>query len=443
MKLALLAFLLFADTPRPMTDEQIVADLRTEMDRLVSEDRFSGAVLLAKNGKPLFEQAYGYANHAFAARNTTDTKFNLASTAKMFTQVAILQLAQEGKLNLDDPIVKILSDYPNKEVAEKVTVRQLLDHRSGLGDFVNREFLATHPRLFRATRDYLKFFVNQKLLFEPGTQRAYSNAGYIVLGRIIEETAGESFENYVRVHIFEPAGMKNTGFWSFEDDVPNLAFGYTNQGVRIGGERMVTTTLSKGGGAAGATGPYSTLEDMLRFAEALRGNRLLNRDYTQKLLSGGYGMNSETTNGTRHAGHGGGTAGVNTWFELFPDSGYTLVALSNYDNGANLIEERVVAELSGEEVPHAVTLSAEALKQFEGTYAVGYPLDIKADAEGLWVNLDRGERRRFLPLSETEFFDRDTLSHTRLSFTKDDKGVATMTLKGTGPIRSVAGRKAR
>ena len=106
----------------------------------MAEDRFSGAVLLAKGGKPQFEHAYGFADHAFNASNKMDTKFNLASVAKQFTQVAIMQLAQEGKLSFDDPLIKSLPDYPNKEAAGKITIRQLQEHESGLGDYVGREF---------------------------------------------------------------------------------------------------------------------------------------------------------------------------------------------------------------------------------------------------------------------------------------------------------------
>jgi CubicO group peptidase (beta-lactamase class C family) len=122
-----------------MADTQIVQDLRSHLDRLAVQDRFSGAVLLAKNSEVLFEQAYGFANHAFGARNNVDTKFNLASDGKMVTAVAIMQLAEQGKLLLDETVLKRLADYPNKEVASKITVRELLTHKSGLGDIFGKE----------------------------------------------------------------------------------------------------------------------------------------------------------------------------------------------------------------------------------------------------------------------------------------------------------------
>ena len=164
--------------------------------------------------------------------------------------------------------------------------------------------------------------------------------------------------------------MIDTGYWSLQDDVPNLALGYTRNGARPGEPRKVTTTLGRGAGPAGGTGPYSTAEDMLRFSEALRNHKLLNKESTDLYPGrGGYGMLAGSTNGVRFAGHGGGTAGVNTYFEMYPDLGYTFVALSNYDNGANLVYERVREEITGEELPRAISLSADVLKQFEGRYA--------------------------------------------------------------------------
>ncbi len=120
-----------------MSDAQIVQDLRAHIETLAAQDRFSGAVLLAKNNQALFEHAYGYADHAFDARNNVDTKFNLASVGKMFTAVAIMQLEQEGKLSVDDTLLKLVPDYPNKDAAAQIIIGELLTHTSRLGDKVD------------------------------------------------------------------------------------------------------------------------------------------------------------------------------------------------------------------------------------------------------------------------------------------------------------------
>src|SRR5262249_39312962 len=148
--------------------------------------RFSGVVLVAKNDRILFERAYGFANHAFNAPNKTDTKFNLASMGKMFTGASILQLAEQGKLSLDDTVLKVVPDYPNKDAASKVTIHQLLTHTAGMPDYVGKEFMQAPKNQFTSVDSFLRMFVDKPLQFEPGTQFSYSNGGFIVLGKVIE-----------------------------------------------------------------------------------------------------------------------------------------------------------------------------------------------------------------------------------------------------------------
>src|SRR5207244_7076014 len=135
--------------------------------RAVEKDQFSGVVLLAKDGKPVLSRAWGFADAARKVRNREDTKFNLGSINKIFTQVAIGQLAAAGKLSLDDTVRKHLPDYPSP-IADKITIQQLIEHRSGLGDFFGPEYLAAPPSSIRKLSDYLPLFVNKPLEFEPG-----------------------------------------------------------------------------------------------------------------------------------------------------------------------------------------------------------------------------------------------------------------------------------
>src|SRR5436190_1797807 len=172
--------LLAATTP----DQDVAAKLTAAVDRAAAQDQFSGVVLLAKDGKPILTKAWGYADAARTARNREETKFNLGSINKIFTQVAIAQLAAAGKLSLDDTVRKHLPDYPSP-AADKITIAQLVEHKSGLGDFFGPEFMKS-PGSLRKVADYLPLFANKPLEFEPGTSQRYSNAGYIVLGLIIE-----------------------------------------------------------------------------------------------------------------------------------------------------------------------------------------------------------------------------------------------------------------
>lgn len=332
-----------AGTPKKLTEPEVLKDIETYLKEMVATDQFSGAVLIARNGKPVFEKAYGMASKAFNVPNRIDTKFNLASMNKMFTAVAIAQLAEQGKLSFDDPIIKYLPDYPNRSVAEKVTIHQLLTHTSGLGDFFNEKFEAQKTRL-RAVQDYFPLFVNDPLLFEPGQKWQYSNAGFIVLGAIIEKVSGQNYFDYVKEHIYKPAGMIDTDSYETDRDVVNRAIGYTEIGPSNRAEpgplrNNLIINAVKGSPAGGG---YSTVEDMLRFDIALRQHKLLSEKVSDLVLKGkvevgmpneryAYGFMEGRTNGSLIVGHGGTSPGANAKFDMYVDLGYTVIVLSNYD----------------------------------------------------------------------------------------------------------------
>lgn len=302
-------------TPKKMPEAEVVAALGKYLGEQTAADEFSGVVLLAKDGKPLFRQAYGQADLGLKVPNNPETKFNLGSINKLFTRLAIQQLAEQGKLSLDDTVAKWISDYPNQEAATKITLRQLMEFQSGLGDIFTPELDAAAKDRFLRPRDLFAVFADKPLLFEPGTSRRYSNAGYIVLGVIVEAASGQDYYEYVREHIYKPAGMVNTDSWELDVPVPNRAVGYTRdspRGLGPGGVRRnnLFLTLFKGSPAGGG---YSTVDDLLRFDTALRTGILFK-------------------DGRKIAGLGaaGGTGGCNALLEQMP-GGYTLVVLSNYD----------------------------------------------------------------------------------------------------------------
>src|SRR5581483_8390858 len=197
-----------ASAPR-LSETEIGQSLTGYLDGLAKDDRFSGVVLLAKGGKPFYVKAYGLADKEKNLPINPQTKFNLGSMNKMFTAVAIAQLAEQGKLSFDDTVGKFLPDYPNKDVVNKVTIHHLLTHTSGLGSFWNAKFDEKKGSI-RTVADYLSLFVDDPLRFEPGARFEYSNAGFIVLGGIIEKVSGQSCYDYVRERIYKPAGMTNT-----------------------------------------------------------------------------------------------------------------------------------------------------------------------------------------------------------------------------------------
>ena len=334
---------------------KIAKEIETYIDKAVAEDSFSGVVLVAENGKPIFKKASGFANKSTNTPNSIDTKFNLGSLNKSFTSVAIVQLAQQGKLDFTDTISKHLPDYPNKTVADKVTIHQLLTHTSGMGNYFNQEFMARRASL-KTLSDLLPLFVNDPLAFEPGERVQYSNAGFVVLGLIIERLSGQSYYDYVRDHIFKPAGMTHTDSYERDQKIQNLAIGYTNMGPngpQPGPRRDNTPTLPGKGSSAG--GGYSTVEDMLKFADSLITHKLLNAKYTEILFtgnklqeaegrSGGYGFIFNRAKQVRTVENAGGGPGINSVFRIYLDRGYTVVVLSNYDPPS---AEKVAENING------------------------------------------------------------------------------------------------
>jgi uncharacterized protein (TIGR02246 family) len=321
-----------------------VKELTSLMEQSAAGDAFSGAVLIAQNGREVFKKAYGLANKKNNAPNDTETKFNLGSMNKMFTAVAVAQLAEKGKLSFDDTISKHLPNYPNKEIADKVTIHQLLTHSSGMGSYQNEKFFANLDKI-KTNSDLLPFFADQPLAFEPGSRWQYSNSGFVVLGLIIEKISGKSYFDYVRENIFKPAGMQDTASYEKTANVANLATGYTR--MNPGGQADLTQPRRENldsrplkGSSAG--GGYSTLEDLLKFALALQNHKLLGKNFTDIVTTGkikdsggvgkfGYGFADMLFGDKRIFGHNGGGPGIAANLDIFPETGYVSIVMSNYD----------------------------------------------------------------------------------------------------------------
>jgi CubicO group peptidase (beta-lactamase class C family) len=318
-----------------MSESELIGALRKQLEEDTAADGFAGSVLVAKNGNSVFAQAYGLADREHKAPNSLTTRFRIDSMNKMFTATATLQLAQAGKLGLDDPLGKYLTDYPNKDIATKVTIKQLLTHTGGTGDIFGPEFDA-HRLELRTLQDYVKLYGNRGPQFEPGSRWEYSNYGFVLLGLVIEKVSGQNYYDYVREHIYQMAGMTSSGSESEDQPVADRSIGYT----KVGADQWHpnTDTLPYRGTSAG--GGYSTVEDLLRFANALQNHKLLNTDYTELLTVGkvdtprgryGYGFGDQTINGTRCFGHSGGAPGMNGDLEICPGPGYVIAVLANMD----------------------------------------------------------------------------------------------------------------
>ncbi|HTX60591.1 MAG TPA: serine hydrolase domain-containing protein, partial [Verrucomicrobiae bacterium] len=339
-----------AFAPPPMSQGELVAALRDRAQQLAGAGAFSGAVLLAKDGRPIFEQAYGLADREHDVANTLETRFRIGSMNKMFTAVAVLQLVQAGKIDLDAPLGTYLTDYPNKDLASQVTIAELLDHTGGTGDIFGPQFDA-HRLQLRTLQDYEKLYGARGLAFKPGTRWEYSNYGFVLLGLVIEKVSGESYYDFVREHVYVPAGMTSTGSEPEDRAVPNRSIGYTEN--ETGKLVPNTGTLPYRGSSAG--GGYSTVGDLLSFANALQQNKLLDARYTQLLTTGkvdtpgggqyAYGFGDRTINGVRCFGHNGGAPGMSGDLEICPGPGYVVAVLANLDPPAGDLSGFVLARL--------------------------------------------------------------------------------------------------
>ena len=317
-----------------LSPTELVAAAREEMEKEVAADHFSGAVLVVKDGKPMLSEAYGLADREHKVPNTLKTRFRIGSMNKMFTATSILQLAQAGKLGLNDALGKNLTDYPNKDVASKVTIHELLTHTGGTGDIFGPEFEA-HRLDLRTLDDYVKLYGKRDPEFDPGSKWEYSNYGFILLGAIIEKVSGQIYYDYVREHIYVPADMTSTGSEPEDRAVPDRSIGYMRapEGWKPNNDTLPYRGTSAGGG-------YSTVEDLVKFGIAIEGNKLLDAHYTELLTTGkpgtpddsyAYGFGDQKVNGTRCFGHGGGAPGMNGDLKICPAGGYIIAVLANMD----------------------------------------------------------------------------------------------------------------
>ena len=314
------------------------------VDDLVARDQFSGVVLIADRGEPIFKKAVGQASKEYDVPNRLDTRFNLGSINKVFTQILIGQLTAEGKVALDDHLDKYLPDYPNREVAAQVTVRQLLNMTSGIGDFFGPEFQATPKDRIRDLKDYLPFFAAKPLLFSPGTKSQYSNGSYVILGLIIEKIAGRSYYDWVKERISGPLGMKDTGFFEAEYPAFNIASGYTRNGSDgRKQDRWRNNVYTRPARGSSAGGGYSTAGDLLKFANALHSGRLTVPNFAATPAGGR--LSQRDPDGL---GIAGGAPGINAALDTGVAGRYVVIVLSNYDPPSAIDVAKQVRRLLGQ-----------------------------------------------------------------------------------------------
>ena len=330
-------------------DRDIARELDEFAKKLTTADVFSGTILLARNGEVVYKGAFGTANKDFSVPNRIDTKFNLGSMNKMFTAVSIAQLVERGKMSFDDPLSKFIPDFPNPEAAKKIQIKHLLTHTAGLGGYFSERYDGMSRERLRTVDDMMKLAREDEkdIRFEPGSKWEYSNTGMLVIGKVIEIVSGQTYFEYVRDNIYKPAGMTNTDAYELDRVNPNLAVGYdkryTDTGIEWGNN--VFSHVLRGGPQGGG---YSTVEDLLKFDQALRSGKLISAESVKTLTSPkpelnspnyGYGFQVDTVRNV--AGHGGGFTGINSNLDMYLGNGWSAIVMSNYSRGAAPVQTKM------------------------------------------------------------------------------------------------------
>ena len=320
-----------------ITAGDLQAVLSGHVDELAKKEAFSGTVLIAKGDKVLFKKAVGQANKSFGVSNNLETKYALGSMNKMFTAIATLQLIEQGKLNFEDK----LSDYVDSSWlptggAEEITIRQLLTHTSGLGNFFNEAYLNSNKGDFRDLASFKEIIVNTPVLFSPGTNNRYSSSGMHMLGLVIEKVSGQDYFDYIERYIYQKAKMSNSNSFELDGITPNLAVGYLKQPHSDTWINNNYYNTVRGGPAGGG---YSTVDDLYSFSKFLTQFKFLSQKMTEQAYSNkvnynsanwyGYGFSISGTDSNRVVGHGGASLGVDARLDIHLDTGFIVVILAN------------------------------------------------------------------------------------------------------------------
>jgi CubicO group peptidase (beta-lactamase class C family) len=326
------------------TDQTVIyaSDARAYLNGLAQQGNFHGTVLVAQNGQIVFEEGYG---------ENLQTRFAVGSITKQFTAVAILQLVEAGKIQLQDPLCHFLPECPPSW--HTILVEHLLTHTSGIPDAPDPPVPNFEEKVQQAPNivDLLPYFFNAPLKFSPGLQYSYSNIGYVLLGYLLERVSGESYEGYMQRHIFEPTGLKTT---SFECNGSNCASGFTKEAGKV-----VATTLPDLHLLLPAGGLYSTVEDLFRWDLALNTQKLVSTASLAKMFAAqagnewqgyGYGWNITKLGGRRFIWHAGLLPGFKSLIGRLPDQKLSVIILSNQDNGQNGIETELITRFFRSEV---------------------------------------------------------------------------------------------
>lgn len=314
-------------------EAKAIAAFSSYIDTISASDTFSGTVLVAKGTDVLLEKATGLASKRFNSKNNLDTRFNLGSMNKMFTSVIILRLIEQGKLKLSSSLEEVLGVKGKAEGFSDIQIQHLLSHTSGIGR-VSCEMGETS--ISRSKDACLQKLANTSVNFAPGSAYRYSGDGMYTLGLVIEKLTNKSYDQILQQELLDKANMQGTACLDLQFPVSNAAIGYTYNAHRSSWQNNLFIHDKKGGPAGGC---YASARDLYKFSIALQSNQLLSQEMTHKALTAktefgaqnyGFGFVTRQRNQQTVVGHNGSFPGVSSRMNMYLDSGYTIVVLSNH-----------------------------------------------------------------------------------------------------------------
>lgn len=426
MTTLLLTLVLAAAAPPPARPAPgPAAAVEALLQRSFPADRPGAAAIVVKDGRTLYRGARGMADLEMGVALQPDMVFRLGSITKQFTAVAILMLAEEGKLSLEDPIEKHLPGYPTQ--GHVITIEHLLTHTSGIQSYTDMPgWMTTKILAPMSVEELVDGFKREPMQFAPGTRWAYNNSAYVLLGAIVEKASGKTYEAFVRERIFEPLGMSSSQYDRTERIVPRRARGYTRQGDEPRNAAYLSMTQPYSAGSLA-----STVDDLARWDAALGTERLLKRASLEKawtpyvLKDGkptgyGYGWGVSKIRGRRAIAHGGGIHGFSTYAVRLPEERVFVAVLCNSDDPAappEYLGKKIAAIATGDPFPEPVAVAVDpaVLARYAGVYRIDEKTTRTVLVEGgrLFTQRSGGERIEARPSSETEFFYERSFSRFR------------------------------
>jgi len=412
----------FAEAAEPTAD--VAARIDPLFSVVVQNNWPGGEVLVARDGRIIFEKGYGYAQVESRTPFTDDTRFRIGSITKQFTSAAIFKLAEDGKLSIDDYLSKFIPDWPR---GDEVTLRHLLTHTSGIHDFTAKPGFYEHVTEPITMEALIASFKNDPYDFNPGEKYSYCNSGYVLLGHIVEKVSGESYSEYLRKTFFKPLGMKNTGVYRAGMSSLGEAFGYSfTNGTMV---RAVNWDMSK---VSTAGELYSTTHDLFLWNEAIFNHRVLSEASLKTAFTIGVlklddsthpedvgyacGWTRDWLNGAREISHGGELWGFGSYLLRLPDYNLTVVVLLNCaphppDIQQWFLAREIARRVLGSELPNDGKQKVVEITPADVALAVGWYdlgggaiMTVTTETNHVFAQITGRPRFEMFPKSDRNFF---------------------------------------